>query len=97
MAAITALNFQKVSSVIARMQEQIEAISLAANQISNAAELAIGDRTPLQWITDINTICENIQGQCKEVSESCDTAVTGLRKYDEQLQEFVDSGINMDV
>ena len=38
-----------------------------------------------------------IQKQCVEVSEACDTCVDGLRKYDEDMHDFANSGIGADI
>ena len=92
-----ALDFQKASGIIRRMQECINNIHKFSGTFVGAAETALEKSTEQKWMRDIVDIGTGIQKQCIEISESCDTSVDGLRKYDEEMREFIGSGINADI
>ena len=92
-----ALDFQKASGIIRRMQECINNIHKFSGTFVGAAETALEKSTEQKWMRDIVDIGTGIQKQCIEISEACDTSVDGLRKYDEEMREFIGSGINADI
>lgn len=92
-----ALDFQKASSILRRMQECINNIHKFTGTFVGAAETALEKSTEQKWMRDIVDIGGGIQKQCVEVSEACDTCVDGLRKYDEDMHDFADSGIGADI
>lgn len=95
--ATAALDFQKASGIIRKMQDCINNIHKCAGSFVGAAETALEKSTEQKWMRDIVNIGDEIQKQCVEVSEACDTSVDGLRKYDEDMRDFVESGLGGDI
>ena len=94
---IAALDFQKASGTIRKMQGCINNIHKFAGTFVGAAETALEKSTEQKWMRDIVNIGTGIQKQCVDVSEACDTRIDGLRKYDQDMRDFADSGIGADL
>ena len=94
---IAALDFQKASGTIRKMQECINNLHKFAGTFVGAAETALEKSTEQKWMRDIVNIGTGIQKQCVDVSEACDTSIDGLRKYDQDMRDFADSGIGADL
>lgn len=92
-----ALDFQKASSILRQMQDCLSNIHKVTNNSKSAFDAALEKSTEQKWMVDIVSIEEGILKQCIEVSEACDTCVDGLRKYDEDMRDFANSGIGADV
>ena len=94
---VAALDFQKASGIVHRMQECIKNIHKFTGTFVGAAETALEKSTKQKWMSDIVDIGNGIQRQCVDVSEACDGCVDGLRKFDEDMRNFVDDGIHADI
>lgn len=95
--ATAALDFQKASGIIRKMQDCINNIHKYSGSYVGASETALEKSTEQKWMRDIVNTGNETQKQCVEVSEACDTIVDGLRKYDEDLRDFVESGLGGDI
>ena len=82
--SVAALDFQKASGIIRRMQECIKNINKFAGTFVGAAETALEKSTKQKWMSDIVDIGTGIQRQCVDVS-------------DEDMRNFIDDGIHADI
>ena len=69
--SVAALDFQKASGIVHRMQECIKNIHKFAGTFVGAAETALEKSTKQKWMSDIVDIGNGIQRQCVDVSTAC--------------------------
>lgn len=93
----TALDYQKCSGLIRKAQECISNIHKFTSNYVGASEGALEKSTEQQWLVDIVNTGNNIKQAGVELSEALDGAVDGLRKFDEDMRDFISSGISGDL
>lgn len=91
------LDFQECVRIIRQMQECINNIHNQTGVYVGAYEAALEKSTEQKWMREIVNVGLECKKQCVEVSEGLDSAVAGLRKFDQDMRDFSDSGLGADI